>query len=209
MVNQISKRMLEICAREGLTVNQATMDALVQVGGPGRSPATKRERCPGKGEGGGGLQSSLITWDSQTGRVLPTLALLCSSAGHHARALRALRAARAWHAAPHVVCQPPVVPPPPYKHAVCQRRRHPAHPGPAADDPPADTLPLLRPGRPGRPGTQPAGPPRLSPSCRGLLPWRPALTHAASPLASLRVRPPSAAAPSRAAPPPRRSRAAA
>jgi len=29
-VQQISKRMLEICAKEGLTVNQATMDALVQ-----------------------------------------------------------------------------------------------------------------------------------------------------------------------------------
>lgn len=39
MVNQISKRMLEICAKEGLTVNQATMDALVQVGRAGSQGA--------------------------------------------------------------------------------------------------------------------------------------------------------------------------
>ena len=29
-MQQISKRMLEVCAAEGLSVNQATMDALVQ-----------------------------------------------------------------------------------------------------------------------------------------------------------------------------------
>ena len=31
MVPQISKRMMDICRAEGLTVNQATMDALVQT----------------------------------------------------------------------------------------------------------------------------------------------------------------------------------
>ena len=38
-VPQISKRMLDICAKEGLAMNQATMDALVQVGG---GPAARR-----------------------------------------------------------------------------------------------------------------------------------------------------------------------
>lgn len=32
MANQISKRMLEICGKEGLSMNQASMEALVQVG---------------------------------------------------------------------------------------------------------------------------------------------------------------------------------
>ena len=46
LVAQISKRMLEICGREGLAMNQATMDALVQVLGVGGTAPGLGLRAP-------------------------------------------------------------------------------------------------------------------------------------------------------------------
>jgi hypothetical protein len=61
-VQQIGKRMLDICAKEGLSMNQATMDALVQVGGGVRggglvvAAAMVAPGCDGSG------QLHALTW---------------------------------------------------------------------------------------------------------------------------------------------------